>query len=442
MRADVLRPWRPARGHWDRGAAAHLLRRAGFGARPAELERALAQGLEATLADVLVARDVSERRAVSEHDDHPRDDDALRESARAILPTGSLDLLQAWWMALILEGVSPLRERMAFVWHAHFATSNDKVNDVRLMHAQNELLRSQGLGDFRALLHAIARDPAMLVWLDGDSNRSGHPNENFAREVLELFALGIGHYREEDVQEAARAFSGWGTEGRAFVFRSEHHDAGTKTVFGRSGNWSGDQVIDLVLEHPACSRHVARLLLRAFVAPEAESDWIEALAAVLREREWHIGRTLEVLLSSELFFSFQARRARIAGPVELLAQAVRALDARIAPRRAAVLCAEMGQALFQPPSVKGWDGGRTWIHSGSWIARHNAMVEVAEAHGNGLGGADSTLPHRVLEALLPGGDDARLRAVLERARADARDADHARRLVTALVLTSPEFQLF
>ena len=191
MRSGLLEPWQPQAGEWDRSAVLHLFRRAGFGARPEELELALAEGLEPTLARLLADRAAPE----------------LRASIQPLLATGELELLQAWWMALILEGGAPLRERMALVWHGHFASSNDKVGDVRLMFAQNELFRTHGLGDFRALLRAVARDPAMLRWLDGDSNRRGHPNENFAREAMELFTLGIGNYGERDVQEAARAFS-------------------------------------------------------------------------------------------------------------------------------------------------------------------------------------------------------------------------------------------
>lgn len=432
MTSELLQPWRPRAGEWDRPAAQHLYRRAGFGARPQELERALGEGLAPTLARLFR--------------DHAAPE--LRASIRPLLATGDLELLQAWWMALILEGGAPLRERMALVWHDLFATSNDKVDDVRLMHAQNELFRTRGLGDFRALLRAVARDPAMLLWLDGDTNRRGHPNENFAREVMELFALGIGNYGERDIQEAARAFSGWGTAGRSFVFRHEHHDEGDKTLFGRTGNWDGDGALDLVLEQPACARHVARVLLEAFVAPAAAEEWIEALARVLVQVEWRIERTLEILLASRLFFSPAARRSRIAGPVELLAVAARALDASLVPKRAARLAADMGQALFRPPSVKGWDGGRAWIHSGSWIARHNALAglaagarDVAELDlAHGFAGSDESLPARVLERLLPEAAGQAPQAELE--RLVAAGGDDVRAAAVALVLTSPEFQLF
>jgi len=433
MTDALLDPWRPRAGQWDRAAAQHLFRRAGFGARPAELELALSEGLEATLVRVFA-------------DGTPPE---LLASIQPLLPAGELEHLQAWWMALILEGGSPLRERMTLVWHDHFATSNDKVGDVRLMYAQNELFRVHGLGDFRTLLKAVARDPAMLRWLDGDSNRRGHANENFARETLELFTLGRGNYGERDVQEAARAFSGWGISGRTSLFLPEHHDDGEKTLLGHTGRFGCDEALDLVLEQPTCARHVARVLLEAFVMPNPEEAWVTELGDVLREADWSIERALKALLASRLFFSPASRRARIAGPVELVAVAVRTIGARVAPRRTAHWASRMGQALFRPPSVKGWDGGRAWIHAGAWIARHNALVELVsdDATQDELARfLDSSeredLPASALGRLLPEGAGQPFTDALERAARHANDVAEARKAVVALVLTSPEFQLF
>ena len=439
MRAS-LRPWRPAAGAWDRAAAAHLQRRAGFGSEPGGVERSVTAGLEASLAAVF-ARD--------EHD--PR----LLAGAQALLPAGSTDRLAAWWMALILAGGAPLRERVVLMWHDHFATSDDKVGDARLMYRQNQLFREQGLGDFRALLHAVARDPAMLVWLDGDQNKRGQANENFAREVMELFALGIGNYTEADIQEGARAFTGWGTKGRSFVVREADHDPGTKTLFGESGAFRGGDVIDLILAHPACARHIARRLLEEFVAPDPEDGWVRETAALLVANDWHVGRTIEVILASELFFSPAARRARIAGPVEIVATTAHALGARIPAQKAADAAGAMGQSLFRPPNVKGWDGMRAWINAGTWVARHNAFVGLAQAHVDQADGVEVDLraacgdpatvadvPAAVLVTLLPGQTDVPLRATLERAAREAGDLDRALALTTALVLTSPQYQLY
>jgi len=437
MRLDHLWPWRPAAGSWTPAAAAHLWRRAGFGARPDDLERALVDGLEGTLERMFSA---------------PGEGDAeLRRAAEPLLAAESLELLQAWWMALILAGGAPLRERVTLLWHDLFATSQDKVDDVRLMHAQNEFFRREGLGDFRALLRGVARDPAMLVWLDGNSNRKGHPNENFAREVMELFALGIGNYDERDIQELARALTGLGTEGRATVFRAEHHDTGEKTILGSSGRFNPEEAVELVLNQPACARHVARVLLEGFVSPLPERAWIEELAVVLLEEDWNIERTLRILLASRLFHSTAARRTRIAGPVELVASAAHALDAHVPPRRAVRWASEMGQALFRPPSVKGWDGGRAWIHSGTWIVRHNALVALATAHRDDSGPirfeAERVFPQEdalslaraVRSSCLPENDDEELLTALSTAASSA--SSPARACVAAL-LTSPEFQLY
>jgi uncharacterized protein (DUF1800 family) len=437
----ALAPWRPRPGAWDPAAAAHLARRAGFGAAPGEVDRLVALGVDGAV-DAMFERD--------EHD--PR----LLQGVRALLPVEDTDRLAGWWMSLMLAGGAPLRERVTLMWHDHFATSDAKVDDARMMFRQNQLFREAGLGDFRALLHAVAKDPAMLVWLDGGSNREGQPNENFAREVMELFALGIGNYTEADIREAARAFTGWGTRGRSFHLRESDHDPGTKEIFGRRGPFRGEDVIDLILEQRACRRFVARRLLEELVAPDPREEWIDDTAATLVREDWHVGRTIAAILRSELFFSPEARRSRIAGPVELICMTARRLDARVAPQRAAEAAAAMGQSLLRPPSVKGWDGMRSWINAGTWVARHNALVDLARAHVQevegvrtdlraafGEPGSQEEVPHTVLAALLPGTDPVALvwESELHDAASEADDVDHALALVTGLVLTAPEYHL-
>lgn len=434
MSSDDLSPWRPRAGDpWDRSKAAHLGRRAGFGATPSELERALEEGPAASLQRLL---------------EPPGHDPALVASVRAVLAVESLEGLQAWWTQLILDGGDPLGERLTLFWHDHFATSNAKVADLRAMQAQVALLRELGGGDFRRLLHAVARDPAMLVWLDGDQNRVGEPNENFAREVLELFALGIGNYDERDVREAARAFTGWGTRGRAFAWRPEHHDRGEKRVLGARGAFDGDAVLDVILASPDCPRHVARSLLAEFVAAGYDEHHVQALADVLVEREWSIRATLEVLLASRLFYAPAARHARIAGPVELCAFTVRGLDARVPARDVVRACARMGQSLFVPPSVKGWDGGRAWIHTGAWIARHDLLADIAPeadraplAERFGAPRDVDDVVERLCEDLLQRDPGRAFRATLIDALRSAPDDGAALARGVALVLTSPEYQL-
>jgi len=418
---------------FDHAAAAHLHRRAGFGAKRATIEASVTAGLDATVDGLLA------RRA---------HDPALHAGIRRLLGTERIDSVQAWWLALILGDRAPLVERVTLMWHDHFATSNDKVRDARMMHAQNELFRAHGLGDFRSLMHRVAKDPAMLVWLDGGANRVGEPNENFAREVLELFALGLGNYTERDVQELARAFTGWGVEKRAFVGRPAHHDPREKHIFGHRGRFGGEEALDLVLAQPACPRHVARRLLAEFVEPEPRPEDVEAWARVLVEEDWDVAAFLTRLLRSELFFSGRARRSRIAGPIEWVARTALELGARVVPADALAAVTAMGQAPLRPPSVKGWDGGRTWIHAGSWLARTefaSALVfdagrfDAREALGRP---APEATVEAALERLLPGhGPAPALVSALEDAAAASPDADVAARRVLALLLTAPEAHL-
>jgi uncharacterized protein (DUF1800 family) len=420
---------------WDASTATHVYRRAGFGADRARIEHAAAGDLDAALADLFG------RRA---------HDPALLHGIRPLLALEQLEPLQSWWMALILADGAPLVERVALMWHDHFATSNDKVLDPRLMHGQVQLFRDQGLGDFRTLLHAVAKDPAMLVWLDGNANRKGEPNENFAREVLELFGLGLGNYTERDIQEAARAFTGWGVERRRFVFKERYHDDGEKEFLGERGRFGGDDVLERILAHPACARLVARRLLAEFVHPaptDAEvSDW----AGVLVAEEWNVERTLQRLFRCELFLGPRARRSRIAGPVELVAVTAITLGAHLTPREAARAADEMGQALLRPPSVKGWDGGRAWIHAGSWLARHNRLTQLANAPDGarvdlfaacGEPGDRAAVPAAVLGLLLPEGAGDELLAAARRTADAAADVQRALQDVAALVLTAPEYHL-
>ncbi|MFT5689859.1 MAG: hypothetical protein ACI8PQ_002707 [Planctomycetota bacterium] len=422
-------------GSFDRTAAAHLLRRAGFGATRERLTRATEAGLSKTL-DELFTRNV--------------DDDAMGAGVRHLLALEKIEPIQAHWFALLIADHDPLVERVNLMWHNHFATSFDKVSDSRLMYRQIALFREHGLGDFRLLLHRAAQDPAMLVWLDGDLNRRGQANENFAREVMELFGLGIGNYTEEDIREAARAFTGWGVRQRQFVFRKQYHDPGEKLIFGHQGNFVGEEVIDLVLGQPACAHHIAKRLLGEFVLPKPTDSEVQTWAAVLLEEEWNIGRTLRRLFSSGLFFSDRARRSRIAGPVELLISRCISLGARPAPMELARAATNMGQALLRPPSVKGWDGGRTWIHAGSWIARHEFLSQLLR--GEVVGTApdltqvfgkekDEELVNSALELLLPDGVSQSFRTTLITAARNADGEADAARRITTLILTSPDAHL-
>ncbi|MEM1452006.1 MAG: DUF1800 domain-containing protein [Planctomycetota bacterium] len=420
--------------NWDASAATHVLGRVGFGADRERVRRAVEEGFEATLSDL------ETRRAHSAA--------MTSKSVERLVSLGNLQPLQARWMALILGDGAPLLERVTLMWHGHFATSNAKVGDVKLMHRQNELFRTKGLGDFRELLHDVAKDPAMLVWLDGNRNRVGAPNENFAREVMELFGLGIGDgYDEDDIKEAARAFSGWTVTSRRFSFRREYHDDGEKSMFGRGGVFTGEQAIERLLEHPECSRWIARRLLTTFVLPEPSREDVERWGEVLVEEDWNVGQTLARLFRDPLFLSDRARRSRIRGPVELVAAVALATRAEVAPADAVRAASSMGQTLFVPPTVKGWDGGRAWIDPGTWLARHNLMARYALGDKFDVERTYGRLADRraavvaACELLLPGAVPAPMRATLAAAAEDAPSTEAAARRVTALVLTSPEYHL-
>ncbi len=418
----------------DRATLAHVLRRVGFGASREIVDAALEQGLEATLADL-------EGRRTQPPE--------LLEGIEALASLNDIVKLQAHWMALILADRAPLLERVTLMWHGHFATSDAKLGDVRLMQRQNQLLRELGLGDFRVLLHAVAKDPAMLLWLDGNQNKVGRPNENFAREVMELFGLGVeGGYTERDIKEAARAFSGWTVDRRQFAFRVEDHDAGEKVLFGRGGVFSGEDAVERVLAHPSCPRWIARRLLTTFCLPEPEAELTAEWAQILVAEDWRIDRTLARLFRSELFLGPRARRSRIAGPVELVANVALSLRTSLPPVDAMRGAGVMGQVLFMPPSVKGWDGGRAWIHPGSWLARHNFLMELVladeafdarRAYGAEL--SKDNAVERVTATLLPDGADERLLGTLHDAARRSSNGVGAARDVTALVLTAPEYHL-
>ena len=364
---------------WDPRKVAHLHRRAGFGASWAELRRDVAAGPAESVGRFFNPPDTSaEERAVRE---------GLRAGA-----VGSADprRLRAYWLYRMLFGADPLRERLTLFWHGHFATSLTKVDSVGAMAAQVESLRERALGDFAGLLGAMTADPAMLVWLDGGTSRRERPNENYAREFLELFTLGHGVYSEGDIREAARAFTGWTPEGGRrtpddanpkFVFEEEAHDAGPKTFLGKAGPWKAGDVVHITLEHPEAARHLARKLYRAFVAegPEPGPELIEPLADVLRSSGYSTRRAMEVILRSRHFYSAATCRRRVKSPVEFTVGLLRMLEVprpKVNLLAAATACGRQGQELFAPPNVKGWEGGTTWINSSTLLERLNWATDV------------------------------------------------------------------
>jgi len=354
---DSARPWNLA-------LAAHLYRRAGFAASWPELEAAAEMQPQQVV-----------RRLLEGGDDAASFQDESRQFADTILASGDPQRLSAWWVYTMLRTPHPLLEKTTLFWHGHFATSADKVQAAAPMLAQNRLLREHALGNFAHLTHAIARDPAMLVYLDSVTNRKAHPNENFARELMELFCLGEGNYTEQDVQQLARCFTGWEIRRFRFRFNRYQHDAGDKTILGQSGTFPDAEAIDVVLAQPDAPRFIVRKLVHYFVwdEPAVPEALIEPLANELRENQWDVAPTIARILGSNLFFSSHAVGRKIRSPVELVVGSMRALEGSANAGQLANHLVELGQGLFYPPNVKGWEGGRAWINASTLLGRANVV---------------------------------------------------------------------
>ncbi|MCA9129237.1 MAG: DUF1800 domain-containing protein [Planctomycetales bacterium] len=351
---------------WDRRTAAHLFRRAGFGANVETIEAVL------SLPPTQVVRDLINPPGDAEFD-------ALEDAlVSATLATGSSKQLGAAWIHRMLGTPAPLLEKLTLFWHGHFATGAEKVDSAELMWTQNTLLRQHALGDFASMVQGIARDPAMLIYLDSAQNRKAHPNENFARELMELFCLGEGNYSEQDVLELARCFTGWEIRNNKFRKNTYQQDRGMKTLLGKSGTFDGEEAINIVLAQPSMAQFVCRKLFRFFVCdePSAPNSLIEPLAVLFRNSGGMIGPVVERILGSQLFFSPLAHGRKVRSPVELSVGFLRSLDGTTNLVELANGLSEIGQGLFFPPNVKGWDGGRTWINSSTLVGRANLVHHI------------------------------------------------------------------
>jgi hypothetical protein len=386
MRNSPWTPYRPTSdAPWNLERAWTLRRRAGFGATWAELERDVADGPGGAIDRIL--KGGCRRDGIP--DDFARTADLLGDAA-----AGSSDprRLQAWWVYRMLVTPDPLHERLTLMWHDHFATGQLKVRDVAAMHAQNETLRRHARGSFRTLVRAMLADPALLIWLDAPSNRKGKPNENLARELMELFTLGAGHYTERDVKDAARALTGRTVARGKFYIRADHHDDGEKTILGKTARFDADSLADHLLDQPAVADRLAWRLCETFLGEGiADPDARRQLAGKLREDDLHVGRAVERILCSRLFFSQANVHTKVCDPVGFVIGSARALE-RFAPPPSTLLLAEwtarMGQELFAPPNVGGWPGGRHWLTGRAIVARANYAAALAFGRLN----SDGTAP--------------------------------------------------
>ncbi|HMP18140.1 MAG TPA: DUF1800 domain-containing protein [Gemmatales bacterium] len=313
--------------------------------------------------------------------------------------------LRAWWLYVILNSPDPLLERLTLFWHNHFATSHAKVQNVAYMYQQNELFREHALGSFSKMLHAISEDPAMLLWLDGVSNKKRMPNENYARELMELFSLGIGNYTETDIRQAARAFTGWGIRNDRYHFSAVEHDTGIKQVFGNQGNFGGHDIVDMCLEKPACARFMVRKLFRYFLSDTLQpgDSLLEPLAEKFRKSGYQIKPVVSTMLRSNLFYSAECYRAKIKSPVEFAVSLVHQLEGRADSLQLAEMLDPLGQRLFAPPSVKGWEGGTDWLNSNTLLLRHNLGLAITSTEDRRF--YNRCDPARLVRQHLPGKDD-------------------------------------
>ena len=375
----------------DFALLAHLMRRAGFGATRDELEAYAAQGYTATVDELL-----------NPGDPEVMPDDIIRRYHVDQSELRQLDGAGANWLYRMITTKCPLEEKIALFWHGLFATGYSKLNQARALLNQIDMFRNHGLGRFDNLLVELSKDPAMLLWLDNTDNHNGAINENYGRELLELFSMGIGNYTEDDIKECSRAFTGW-TLGNAeymavraskdsiwpysriawhFQFRDWDHDDGEKTFLGETGNFNGEDIIGIIARQQATARFVCTRLFQFFAADEVDGDSKQVIEAMMQsyfDSGYEIRAVLRTLFLSDYFTSEEARYARVKGPVELLVGAIRQAGSYRSPTLGVHQLAYqgffMGQGLLQPPSVEGWHEGMEWIDSGSLVERVNFVAQ-------------------------------------------------------------------
>jgi len=399
---------------WNADRAKHLLERAGFGGTPQEVERLArmrpAQAVKSLVRYQHTPDKFSPFQDSGSHDaglepfavSRPAATDLAKATGQSlgvkVKPDGNRKAQQVadrylywlrasrlethrlgyWWANRMLTTPRPFQEKMTLFWHGHFATTEEKVRDYRKLQIQNELLRQHATGKFRDLMVAVAKDPAMLAFLDAGVNLKGAPNENFAREIMELFTMGVGNYSEQDIKEAARAFTGWNYQGLNFVINPSQHDDGLKTVLNQTGRFNGEQVIDILLAQPVTAEYIAGKLYRYFVREDLSPALQQTLGKLLRDNRYDIAVFMETVLMSKDFHSDDSVATRIKPPVELVISTYKKMGLKAVPgipdfnEQTELL----GQKLFYPPNVAGWAHGRSWITPGLLLARGNVIYDT------------------------------------------------------------------
>jgi uncharacterized protein (DUF1800 family) len=399
---------------WNYETAAHLANRAGFGGTPAEIEHLVKVGPEKAVDSFVDYEKVPDSNPqfawVKSYESDVRDyfieaqkirraeqEPGLSDEKRKEIADKRLDLnrhrqrdnvqqlveLRGNWMQRMATGPRPLQEKLVLFWHGHFATSAQKVQSSYFLWRQLETFRENASGNWLKMLNAVAKDPAMLIWLDQSQSRKEHPNENFAREVMELFALGEGHYTEKDVTEAARALTGFTLDRQKgeFVYRQSMHDTGTKTVLGKTGNLDGNDILEIIATQPQTFRFISWKLWKFFGSENPDPKLIQGLADVFHKNDGNIKPLLRTMFRSKEFYSPEVIRAQVKSPTQWLISSVRLLERELPPAVVSgQITKSLGQDLLAPPNVKGWDGGLSWITTNNLLTRYNqaALLVMAE----------------------------------------------------------------
>lgn len=463
----------------ERDKVAHLLRRAGFGASLAQIDYYTELGLQRTLDQLINYEQVEDSSDI----------DVLElTNMKGNLPA---PIVSAWWLYRLMFTKRPLQEKLTLFWHDHFGCSAEKVQNGFLLVQHLELLQGLANSNFRSILVSVAQNPTMLRFLDNDTNVAGQPNENFARELMELFTMGIGNYTEKDVQEAARAFTGWKFKRPnriqaalqdkiepEFVFRDNLHDKGIKTVLGVSGNLGGEDVIDIILEQPITAEYIATKLWSSFVYENPEPQIVQRIAGVFRKSGYSVKSLLRHMFTSEEFYSTRAERALYKSPADFVVGVSRSVELaslldivnlfqnseqeKRKLLRGAVgglmgSMQNMGQFLLYPPTVAGWDGGAAWVNSATMLERIkfadmlfqkkdgviNWNFLIGNRHFDTVYQVverlclvfDANLPESKMEIIAT-----HVEGLLDRTRGEDKYRQEMLHQVTRLIFGSPEFQ--
>lgn len=398
---NFLDPLSPS--EWDRQKARHLLNRAGFGIPFSQIAVLTQKGLKEAVSSLfqnVPEEDSVEPQWLKENVDSqemmhiarllPQDETKMLKKEINQKEMEQIAQLKAWWFHKMRTTSCPLQEKMALFWHGHFATSAEKVKSTRFNYDLNQIFRKEGLGNFKNLVTRVGQSPAMLIYLDNMRNNKRKPNENWARELMELFTLGIGNYQEKDIKEAARAFTGWTHHQGTFVHNRRQHDEGTKTFLGKTGPWEGQDIIDILFEQEALTHFIPKKIWEFFVYENPEPELLRELSALFLHHRFEITPFLKTIFLSQAFYSAKAIGTQIKSPVQLIVGLLDSLKLEIEDiaslrkkgrknpqnKRQAhffftQILRQMGQDIFFPPNVKGWEGNRTWINTNTLFMRYN-----------------------------------------------------------------------